>query len=128
MAIAGKGGKLKVGTNSVTDISNWKLDIEVDVKEQTDFDSNGWVEVLPQLKSWSGTAEGFWNVASDTNGQKALQDALLNGTTVSIEFNVNGTNKYTGTAYVTKISVDEPVDDNVKFSVELKGSGALTYA
>lgn len=128
MAITGKSGLVKIGTNTVTEIQNWKLDLEIDLKDVTNFASNGWKTQISGIKSWSASVEGTWNVSSDTNGQKALQDALLNGTTVSLELNVNGTNKYTGTAYVKKISVDEQVDDVVKFSVDLEGTGAVTYA
>ncbi|MBZ4662769.1 MAG: hypothetical protein JG776_451 [Caloramator sp.] len=128
MAITGKSGLVKIGTNTVTEIQNWKLDLEADLKETTNFSSNGWKTQIAGIKSWSASAEGTWNVSSDTNGQKALQDALLNGTTVSLELNVNGTNKYTGTAYIKKISIDEQVDDAVKFSVDLEGTGALSYA
>lgn len=128
MAIAGKGGSVKIGANTVTEIGGWKLDLNIDTLEKTNFASSGWRELIAGLKSWNASIEGTWNVASDTNGQKALQDALLNGTTVSIELNLNGTNKYTGSAYVKKISVDEPVNNVVKFSADLEGTGALTYA
>lgn len=128
MAITGKGGNLKVGSTNVSQMSSWKLDIDIELKDATNFASNGWKEQIAGLKGWSGSSDGTWNVITDTTGQKALQDALLNGTTVSIEFNINGTNKYTGSAFVKKISVDEPVDDVVKFSVDLEGTGALTFA
>jgi predicted secreted protein len=128
MAIAGKGGTFKVGTNAVMGIETWKLDIDTDLKDTTNFSSAGWKEQTPTIKSWSGSISGQWNVSTDTNGQKALQDAFLSSTSVSAEFNVNGTNKYTGTAYIKKVSVEEPVNDIVKFSVDLDGTGALAYA
>lgn len=128
MAITGKGGSLKIGAVTVSQMSSWKLDIDIELKDATNFASNGWKEQIAGLKGWSGSSDGTWNVITDTTGQKALQDALLNGTTVAIEFNINGTNKYSGSAFVKKISVDEPVDDVVKFSVDLEGTGALTFA
>ncbi len=128
MALAGKGATIKVGTAVITEMENWKLDIGGNTLETTNFGSAGWKQFIQGLKEWSGSCEGNWNVAGDTSGQKALQDALLNGTTVSVEFNLNGTNKYTGTAYVTKISTDAPVGDKIKVSIDLQGTGALTYA
>lgn len=128
MAITGKGGNLKIGAVTVSQMSSWKLDIDIELKDATNFASNGWKEQIAGLKGWSGSSDGTWNVITDTTGQKALQDALLAGTTVAIEFNINGTNKYSGSAFVKKISVDEPVDDVVKFSVDLEGTGALTFA
>lgn len=128
MAIAGKGGNVKLGVNTVTEIKSWKLDVDIELKDKTNFGSNGWKEAVSGLKGWSGSMDGTWNIAADTTGQKALQDAYFAGTTVAIEFNVNGTNKYTGSAFVKKMKIDEPVDDLVKFSVDIEGTGALTYA
>lgn len=127
-AVAGKSGSFKVSTNVVANIKSWKLDIQQDLKDTTNFNSNGWKDQAPTIKSWNGSVEGDWNVAGDTPGQKALQDASLGGTTVAGVFNVNGTNNYSGTAYVKKISVSEPVDDIVKFSADIEGTGALVYA
>jgi len=128
MAIAGKGGSFKVGAVVVSELSNWKLDINEDTLDTTNFGSAGWKEFIAGLKEWSGSVEGTWNVATDATGQKALQDALLGGTTVSVELNLDGTHKYTGTAFVKKIGVGVPVGDKVTFSAELTGTGALTYA
>lgn len=127
-AVAGRSGNFKVGTNTVASIKSWKLDINQDLKETTNFNSNGWKEQTSTIKSWSGSVEGQWNVAGDTPGQKALQDALLGGTTVSGVFNPNGTNSYTGNAFIKKISVSDPVDDIVTFSADIEGTGALVYA
>jgi predicted secreted protein len=126
-AVAGKGGSFKVGANSVANLKNFKLDINQDLKETTNFASNGWKEQTPTVKSWSGSVDGDWNMA-DTTGQKALQDALLGGTSVSAVFGTNGTNTYTGSAFIKKISIQEQVDDIVKFTADLEGTAVLTYA
>lgn len=128
MAITGKSGAFKVGTAKVGELKSFKLDIDCDMKNVTTFDSNGWTENMPTIKSWSGSCEGEWKVGTDTAGQKALQDALLGGTTVASEFNIDGTKKYTGSTFVKKISISEQVDDTVKFSAEIVGTGALTFA
>ncbi len=127
MALAGKGGNVKIGANAVTEIGNWKLDLDLDTKDKTNFGSNGWKESQPTLKGWSGTCEGTWNVAADTNGQTAIQTAVLNGTSVSLALYADGTHNYAGTAWIKKLSVEEPVDDLVKFSFDYEGTGALTY-
>lgn len=127
-AVAGKSGSFKVGTNEVANLKSWKFDITQDLKETTNFSSGGWKEQTPTVKSWSGSVEGQWNVSADTNGQKALQDALLGGTTVNGVFGIDGTHNYSGTGFIKKISVSEPVDDVVTFSADIEGSGALVYA
>lgn len=128
MATAGKNGAFIIGTTNVASIKSWKLDVNSDMKETTNFGSNGWKEFLANVKDWSGNVEGDWNVSADTNGQQALQAALLGGTTVSAVFSVDGTHKYTGTAYIKKISVQEQVADVVKFTADIQGTGALSFA
>jgi Predicted secreted protein len=128
MALAGKGGALYVGTTptKVAEITTWSLDVSADAIDVTSFDSDGWQENLPGLKSWSGSAEGNWKVNTDTQGQKALQDAWLNGTLIQVQFRINDTNYYAGQALVTGLSIEAPVDDKISFSVDLTGSGPLT--
>jgi len=126
--VAGKTGSFKLGANTVANIKGFKLDIQLDLKDVTNFGSAGWKEQAPTIKSWSGTADGQWNVSGDATGQKALQDALLGGTSVSGVFGVDGTHTYTGTAFIKKISIGEQVDDVVTFSADIEGTGALVYA
>jgi len=81
---------------------------------------------VPTIKKWSGSVKGKWNMA-DTNGQKALQDALLGGTSINAVFNVDGTNDYSGTGYVKKVNIGQPVKGVVEFSADIQGTAALTY-
>lgn len=128
MPLTGKGGHFKIGTQNISDNNDWKLDINVDMKDVTDFDSNNWKEYLAGIKDWSGSVDGYWNISADTTGQKALQDALLGGTSVTAEFDVDETHHYGGTAFIKKISITEQTDDVVKFSADIQGTAALTFA
>ena len=125
MALTGKDGGVYSGANKVAELSNWSLDLGADTPETTNFDSNGWKEYIAGLKEWSGSAEGNWKM-SDTNGQKAIQDAWRNGTTLNLEFRVNPTNKYAGSVLITSIGIETPVDDKVTVSFEFQGTAALT--
>lgn len=124
--VTGKSGNFKVSTNVVANLEEWKLDIECDMEDTTNFGSNGWEESVPTIKKWSGSVKGKWNMA-DTSGQKALQDALLGGTSINAVFNVDGTNDYSGTGYVKKVNVGQPVKGVVEFSADIQGTAALTY-
>ncbi len=124
MAITGTGGAVKLNTNKVAEISNWSLDLGADDVEITSFDSNGWKEYLAGLKEWSGSIEGNF-VADDTNGQKAILNAWLNGTKLSFVFEVSSSVTFTGDAFV-KPSIEVPVDDKASFSCDIQGTGALT--
>ena len=126
MAIAGKSGKLELGSSNVVDISSWSLELGTDTLEVTVL-GDDWKKFIAGLKEWSASAEGFFSVHTDTTGQKALQDAFLNGTEVALKLKVNATNYYSGNAYISGLSVEDPVDDTVSISFEFQGTGALSY-
>ena len=88
MAIAGYGGAVKLGANKIAEISNWSLDLGADDIEITSFDSEGWKEYLAGLKEWSGSIEGNLKT-DDTNGQKAILTAWINGETLEFTFEVS---------------------------------------
>lgn len=126
MAIAGKSGKLGIGTNNVVDVSSWSLELGADTLDVTAL-GDDWKKFIAGLKEWSASAEGFYSVHTDATGQKALQDAYLNSTEVSLKLYVNATNYYAGDAYISGLSVEDPVDDTVSISFEFQGTGPLTY-
>jgi predicted secreted protein len=124
MAIAGYGGAVKLGANKIAEISNWSLDLGADDIEITSFDSEGWKEYLAGLKEWSGSIEGNLKT-NDTNGQKAILTAWINGETLEFTFEVSSGVIFKGDALV-KPSIEVPVDDKASFSCDITGTGALT--
>lgn len=129
MAVAGKNGKVVIGTESdqkVVGIKNWSLELSLDTLETTAL-GDDWKNYITGLKEWSASSEGDYEVPVDTEGQKALQDAFLNGTTVMVKLYVDGTNYYQGEAYINSLSIEDPVDDVVSISIEFTGTGALTF-
>jgi predicted secreted protein len=124
MALAGKSGAVKLGANKVAEISNWSLDLGADDIDITSFDSNGWKEYLAGLKEWSGSIEGNFD-STDTNGQKAILNAWLNGEKLTFTFEVSSGVSFQGEAFV-KPSIEVPVDDKASFSCDITGTGALT--
>ena len=124
MAVTGTGGAVKLGANKIAEISNWSLDLGADDVEITSFDSNGWKEYLAGLKEWSGSIEGNLKT-NDTNGQKAILNAWINGETLEFTFEVSSGVSFQGEAFV-KPSIEVPVDDKASFSCDITGTGALT--
>jgi predicted secreted protein len=124
LALAGKGGAVKLGANKIAEISNWSLDLGADDIEITSFDSEGWKEYLAGLKEWSGSIEGNLKT-DDTNGQKAILNAWINGETLEFTFEVSSGVSFQGEAFV-KPSIEVPVDDKASFSCDITGTGALT--
>lgn len=129
MAVAGKNGKVVIGesaTKKVVGIKNWSLELSLDTLETTAL-GDDWKNYITGLKEWSASSEGDYEVTVDADGQQALQDAFLNGTTVTVKLYVDGTNYYKGEAFINSLSIEDPVDDVVSISIEFTGTGALTF-
>ncbi|MCM1296237.1 MAG: phage tail protein [Muribaculaceae bacterium] len=129
MAVAGKNGKVVVGATAskkVVGIKNWSLELSLDTLETTAL-GDDWKNYITGLKEWSASSEGDYEVPVDSEGQKALQDAFLNGTTVTVKLYVDEKNHYEGEAYINSLSIEDPVDDVVSISIEFTGTGALTF-
>ncbi len=129
MAVAGKNGKVVIGaegSQKVVGIKNWSLELSLDTLETTAL-GDDWKNYITGLKEWSASSEGDYEVPVDTEGQAALQDAFLNGTTVTLKLFVDGKNYYTGEAYINSLSIEDPVDDVVSISIECTGTGALSF-
>ena len=127
MAIAGKNGKLMLAANVVAEISNWSLELGADTHDVTALGEE-WKRHIAGLREWSASAEGSFALHTDSAGQGALQTAFLGGTEVSLLFYVNPANYYAGTAYISGLSVEDPVDDAVSVSFEFQGSGPLSFS
>ena len=106
MAIAGKNGKVIIGTGTtkVVGIKNWSLELSLETLETTAL-GDDWKNYISGLKEWTASAEGDFEVTTDTTGQKLLSDAYLAGTTVEVKLFVDATNYYTGTAYINSLSI-----------------------
>jgi predicted secreted protein len=128
VAIAGKGGNVKIGAAAIGEVNQWKLDIVNTEIDTTNFGSAGWKTYIAGLNEWSGSFDGNWIVETDTTGQVVIQNAILNGTIATLEFDVDGTHHYSGSALIKKFSVDANVKDQIKLVVDFQGTGALTYA
>ncbi len=124
-ASAGRNGNVKIGANSVAEINKWSLNISADKIPVHKF-GDQWQNFLASLRGATGSLSGNWDM-TDTNGQVALQNAVLAGNPVTLDLYTNATNKYSGSALL-----DEAVDtDNTKevaISFNFTFTGAVTYS
>ena len=125
-AIAGKGGSARLGANTIAEVTSWNIDISADMLDSTSLGDN-WREFIAGLNGATGSVEVKWDIPTDTLGQAALQTAMLNNTTVTLDLYVNATKYYTGTAYISSLSVEDPVEDIVTATFEAQFTGAVTY-
>ena len=128
MAIAGKNGKVIICDSSgkVLSIKSWSLELSLDTLEITAL-GDDWKKYIAGLKEWTASSEGDYEVTQDATGQAALQSAYLAGTVVTVKLYVDSDNYYTGSAYISSLSIEDPVDDVVSISIEFSGNGALTF-
>ena len=122
----GYTGQVMIGAVVVAELDEWDLNIDAKLIDKTIF-GNTWVSNRPGLKSWNGKAKGRWDM-TDTNGQLALQNAQLGGTSVSLKLYPNATNYYSGTAYIKGIAAKAAVAglSEVEFNFEGDGAVAMT--
>lgn len=130
MPVSGEGGNVKIGAvpSVVGEVNQWKLDIDAAALETTNFSSGGWKEFIAGLKDWTGSFDANWDVANDTNGQAVIQSNMFAGTSMTVELDVDGTHKYTGSILVTKSSIDAQVKGIITISYTFQGTGALAFA
>jgi TP901-1 family phage major tail protein len=103
------------------------LTINREMRDSTTKDSSGWSESLAGLKSWELSGDGF--VDFDNSGTGIETDELITqmiaaAPTVTVEFG-NSEKTYTGSAFITSISLDAGVEENATYSISLQGTGAL---
>ena len=124
--IPGIGTKLKIGANSITELTEiGGLELKADTLESTTLDSGGWREFIQGLKDGGEvSAKGYFNPA-DTNGQKAMYDAFSSGAknafvilfpaALGAEWDFDG--------IVTGITTGAAIEDGIPFEATIKVTG-----
>lgn len=123
--MVGNAGSFRLTANVVAEIDNWTLDVSTGLEETQAF-GDSWKERTATIREWSGSASGRFD-DTDTNGHVAAQTAFLGGTTVTARFYIDGTNYYSGTAFV-QASIAAAENGLVTVNYTITGTGALTYA
>ncbi len=126
-AFCGKHGAVLVGTHEVAEIGNWDLAMSNAPSEVPKFGSSK-EKIVCGGAEWSGTFSGSWYMG-DSAGQAALEDACMDGTTVSLVLSADHSasqTDYSGTAYITNVSVSTPYDGFVSVTFNFEGTGTLT--
>ena len=132
----GTGLILEISTDGGTNYfptafaTSCSISINMDTRDTTTKESAGWSEKLEAVKSWSVEAEGlqdFSDSASDQNFDD-LFAKLSSRDVVKIKFTnaTSGDYQYTGDAFITSLSMDAPMEDNVTYSISLEGTGTLS--
>ena len=129
MIKTGRYGQVKLDDVVVASLSNWKLSIKQSLIDVSHFGNDGWDEVVAGNCTFEGSFEGSYD-KSDTNGQVAIQKAIVSGEDLEISFMMDKNDeadKYVGKVKVETIDIDTSPKEIIKISVKFKGNGALTF-
>ena len=129
MIKTGRHGQVKIANTVVASLSNWKISIKQTLIDISHFGNDGWDEVVAGNCSFEGSFEGSYD-KSDTQGQMKMQNAIVSGEDLVIDFIVDkndATDKYVGRVKIETIDIDTSPKEVVKISVKFKGNGALTF-
>jgi predicted secreted protein len=129
MATSGRNTIIQVSTNGTTwntvaELNEATATIEGDNQDVTRF-GDSFVRRILGLKDASYELSGFRD-ATDTTGQEAILDALLNDTTLHVKFLGDGANGFQQEVKVASFEESSSVDGVVEVSIELEGTGTIT--
>ena len=127
-AVAGKGGSAKItASNTVVQVESWTGDIDGGLVDSHAL-GDSWGESTQTIKKGTATINFRWDFENDANGQKALYDALIEGTDITdLRLYLNGVNYISGNAKVESVSLNTPVEDLVTGSFNVRSEGAWAY-
>ena len=129
MIKTGRYGQVKLDNVVVANLSNWKLSIKQSLIDVSHFGNDGWDEVVAGNCAFEGSFEGSYD-KSDTNGQVAIQKAIVSGEDLEISFMMDKNDeaaKYVGKVKVETIDIDTSPKEIINISVKFKGNGALRF-
>ena len=104
------------------------LSVSRDLRDSTTKSSLGFSESLAGLKSWEMSGDGFvdFTTTGDQNAKQLLDQMLLDDPIVEVSFGLTGGSvEYTGTAFITSMSIDAGVEENATYSLSLTGTGSI---
>lgn len=123
----GCDGKLTVGSNDVTYIDSFSLNMNIGNAETSQMGSE-WKEFIATTKDWSGSASGTLDYA-DAAQKKFLDDFLANGSAAAVgKFKVASDLTLQGNVNLTNIGINATHGDKVSISFNFQGTGALAKA
>ena len=120
----GSQGLVKVGGNTVAEVTAFTLETVADVIESTQL-SDSAKSFEASRVSFTATVECAFD-ETDTNGQLALTEGQSVNLFLHPEGNDSGDYVLQGAAIVTGNSVSVTMDDLIRLSISVQGTGGIT--
>lgn len=120
---------LYVSSNAIACCLNHSISMTTEEIDTTTKDSDGWKEIILGLRSWSITGEGLTEFSA-TYGFDDLVTIWKNKTLITVSFKTDNVDDkvFSGSAYITELTEDAPMNDATTYSFTMQGTGVLTYA
>ena len=118
-------GYVTIATSTSASIS-----MSLETRDTSAKSSAGWAEALYGQRSWTIDVEGLLTFESSGTGNiTELWSVYENRTVCTINFiqatPVSGDQYWCGTALLTSLSADAPMEDSMTYSASYQGSGVL---
>ncbi len=128
-AVTGKGGTFTYDGGSVALIDNWTLDVDSSMHDITSFTTSlaQWREFIDGLSGFTGAASGTFDSASTGQNDMIVNTITPAKVTAIFELDQTAGGKFTGSVFVSSLSIGTDIDAPVDISWSLQGTGALTF-
>ena len=114
------------GLKPIAHCTSASLSMNMDLRDSTTKSSLGFSESLGGLRSWELSGDAFVDIVEDTSESDILElfTEWKERAAVLVSFGAAGIS-YTGSAFITSISIDAGVEENATYSISLTGTGEL---
>lgn len=115
-----------VGGVKVAGATSASISVSDALRDATSKDSAGWAVNLNGLREWSIDGEGFFDFAGTYNYPE-LFTLFKNRVAVTVRFSTETTllEYHEGSAIISDLSAEAPVEESATFSFTLTGTGPL---
>jgi len=127
----GMDAEFRVGASPtvVAKARNVKLSADAAEIDITSRASSGWKEFVQGLKSWTIDCDLLW--VTDDAGMELLEAAFRNGTALAVYMTDQANAQaqaqgWSGSAIITKMERNDPLEGEITINFSCRGSGALT--
>lgn len=114
-------------THVIASSTTCGITVNRDMRDISNKDSAGWKAVLPGQGNWTASCEALMFANSSYN-YAYLMGAIIAKTSFSLKFqttNAAGDVYYSGSAYLTSVSITAQNEQNGTLTANFQGTGAL---
>lgn len=122
----GREGVVKIGANTVLEVTGFTLEQSADTIEDTELSDTA-KSFISDKTSWNGSVECHLD-EDDSTGQAAMTIGASVSLDLYPEGATSGDMHYSGSAIITGVSISNAIGSTVTASFTFQGTGTLTKA